>query len=181
MSERHHLGDVDAFTAGAVGRPGQRTFFLQARVGRTAVSVKCEKQQVAALAQYLQGMLDDLPTPTDQPVPSALELAEPLEAAFVLGAIAVGVDQRADRIVLQLNEMALVDDESDDETDEADEVDEPALVDDEEHGAVTVSLTRGQAGAFCRHAEAVVSAGRPTCRWCGRPIDPDGHPCARMN
>jgi hypothetical protein len=26
-----------------------------------------------------------------------------------------------------------------------------------------------------------VAAGRPNCRWCGFPIDPDGHPCPRMN
>lgn len=173
MTDRHDLGDVDAFTAGAIGRPGQRTFFLQARVGHSAVSVKCEKQQVAALAQYLQGMLDDLPTPTDQPVPSALELAEPPQPVFVLGAIAVGVDQRTDRIVLQLNELV--------PNDEDDEEQSFVELDEDEHAAVTVSLTRGQAQAFCRHAQTVVSAGRPACRWCGRPIDPDGHPCARMN
>ena len=35
--------DVDTFTTGALGKPGARTFFLQARQGRTRVAVKCEK------------------------------------------------------------------------------------------------------------------------------------------
>jgi hypothetical protein len=27
----------------------------------------------------------------------------------------------------------------------------------------------------------VVEAGRPNCRWCGLPMNIDGHPCPRMN
>ena len=44
--------------------PGQRVFYLQARDGELVVTVRCEKQQVAALAEYFAGLLDDLePTP----------------------------------------------------------------------------------------------------------------------
>ena len=52
------------FTAGTVGPPGQRVFYFQARDGDTVVTLRCEKQQVAALAEYFAGLLDDLePTP----------------------------------------------------------------------------------------------------------------------
>ena len=47
------LPDVDSFTAGTVGPAGQRTFFLQAVAGPQIVTLKVEKQQVAALADYL--------------------------------------------------------------------------------------------------------------------------------
>ena len=57
----YEFEEVDTFTAGAGGRPGARTFFLQARQGRTRVAVKCEKQQVAAISQYLRRVLNDLP------------------------------------------------------------------------------------------------------------------------
>ena len=40
----------DRFVAGAVGQPGQRTFFLQATKGGQIVSVALEKAQVAILA-----------------------------------------------------------------------------------------------------------------------------------
>jgi uncharacterized repeat protein (TIGR03847 family) len=42
-------------------------------------------------------------------------------------------------------------------------------------------VTRSQAAAFCERADDLVAAGRPTCSFCGFPIDPDGHPCPRMN
>ena len=42
-------------------------------------------------------------------------------------------------------------------------------------------LTRSQARGFCDHAGEVVAAGRPACVFCGRPKDPDGHICPRMN
>jgi uncharacterized repeat protein (TIGR03847 family) len=170
MTVYFDLGDVDTFTTGAVGRPGQRTFFLQARGDGRRVSIKCEKQQAAAIAQYLRRILSDLPPAADRPLPSSLELALPIEAAFTLGPIGLGYDPQADRIVLQLDELVPADlaDEDDDEL-------EP------ERGRVRLHLSRGQALAFCEQAEAVVAAGRPSCIFCGNPIDPEGHPCPRMN
>ena len=50
MGSHYDFDEVDAFTVGAIGIPGQRTFLLQARRGRERVTVKCEKQQAAAIA-----------------------------------------------------------------------------------------------------------------------------------
>jgi uncharacterized repeat protein (TIGR03847 family) len=158
---------VDTFTTGALGRPGARTFYLQARQGTTRVALKCEKQQVAAISQYLQRVLVDLPPPEDRPVPAALELVEPIEEAFVLGPIGLGYDRNSDRLVLQLEEFGAVDEDGDEIPGH--------------DGQVRIYVTRGQAAAFCDHADRVIAAGRPDCRWCGHPIDPDGHPCPRMN
>ena len=47
----------DRFVAGAVGQPGQRTFFLQAAKGAHVVSVALEKAQVAILAERLATLL----------------------------------------------------------------------------------------------------------------------------
>ena len=41
----------------AIGEPGSRVFYLQARSGPQRVTVKCEKQQVSAIAQYLRRVL----------------------------------------------------------------------------------------------------------------------------
>lgn len=167
--EFHDYDQVDAFTTGTVGRPGARTFFLQARVDGRQVNVKCEKQQAAAIAQYLRRMLSDLPEAVDRPMPTSLEAMPPEHIAFVLGPIGLSFDPDLDRVVLQLDELSEVDDEG-----------EPVL-DDDERGKVRVLLTRGQAVAFCDHTDNVVAAGRPNCVFCGGPIDPDGHPCPRMN
>ena len=169
MSVFYEFEDVDAFTTGAIGQPGSRVFFLQARHGRRRVAVKCEKQQVSAIAQYLRKVLNDLPPPDDKPIAAALDLVEPVEEVFVLGPIGLGYDRATDRLVVQLEEVRFEDD---------DDVDDD---DDTSDGHVRLYVTRGQAASFVEHAEQVVAAGRPDCRWCGHPIDPDGHPCPRMN
>jgi uncharacterized repeat protein (TIGR03847 family) len=44
-----------------------------------------------------------------------------------------------------------------------------------------VRISEEQARAFARRAVALVASGRPTCPFCGRPIDPEGHICPRAN
>lgn len=172
MSIFYEFEEVDAFTTGALGQPGSRVFFLQARQGRQRVAVKCEKQQVSAIAQYLRRVLNDLPPPDDKPMTSSLELVEPIDEVFVLGPIGLGYDRNSDRLVVQLEELTF-DDEADDEPEDDDA--------ERSDGHVRLYVTRGQAASFCEHAEQVVAAGRPDCRWGGLPIDPDGHACPRMN
>jgi uncharacterized repeat protein (TIGR03847 family) len=178
MGEHHDFDDVDVFTVGAVGRPGQRTFLLQVRRGRTHVTVKCEKQQAAAIGQHLRTVLNDLPPVDDRPVPGTLELALPadeaVDIAFALGPVGLGYDRSTDRILVQFEELIVVDeDEDDEETDDE--------LDDGDRSRVRAFLTRGQVLAFCERVDQVVAAGRPPCRWCSLPIDPDGHVCPRMN
>ncbi len=167
MSVFYEFEDVDAFTTGAIGEPGDRVFFLQARHGRQRVAVKCEKQQVSAIVQYLQRVLNDLPPPDDRPMEPALELAEPIEQAFVLGPIGLGYDRATDRLIVQLEEMVRVDEEGEEL--------------EGQDGHIRLYVTRGQAMSFCEHATRVVDAGRPDCQWCHLPTDPDGHACPRMN
>lgn len=169
MSFPDDIDDVDVFTTGAVGQPGRRTFFLQARVATNAVTVKCEKQQVEALATYLGQLLNDLPTPGEVPGDLALGLRDH-EPSFVLGSIGVAWDESADRVVLALEELVPTDEEGN-----------PDPVAEETKAVLQLRLTRGQALAFARHGLEIVAAGRPPCRWCGLPRNVDGHLCPRMN
>lgn len=169
MSVYFDFDEVDAFTVGALGEPGARAFFLQARRGPTRVTVKCEKQQASAISDYLRRVLNDLPAPTERPIAAAMELAAPVDAAFVLGPVGLGYDRSNDKVLVQLEEVIAVDEEG-----------EP-VESDPDRGHVRVFLTRSQAHAFCDHAEAIVAAGRPSCIWCANPINPDGHFCVRMN
>jgi uncharacterized repeat protein (TIGR03847 family) len=172
--------EVDTFTATAVGEPGSRVFYLHARAGSQRLSVKCEKQQVRAIAQYLRRVLSDLPPPESRPMPSAVDVRDPGEQAFVLGPIGLGYDRGNDRLLVQLEE--LVPTELDDDDDDDDDDSELEVLDDvEDRGHIRLYVTRSQAAAFCDHADELVAAGRPNCMWCGNPIDPEGHPCPRMN
>ncbi len=168
MSTSYDLPSPDVFTAGAIGPPGQRVFYLQIRDDDLSVTIRCEKQQVAALAEYFGGLLEDL-----EPVPygvatADLELVPPLDAIWTVGAIGVAYDESGDRIVVVLEEVTEPDDDEPNDATAA-------------TATVKVHLSRAQVAAFVRHSRVLVAAGRPTCRFCGLPIDPDGHPCPRMN
>ena len=97
--------NADAFATGAIGTPGERTFYMQVRADGRTVSVKCEKQQVAALAQYLRNMLADMPDTTGSVNNSTATLQNPVEQDFVLGSVGLGVDRSNMRMVVQLEEM----------------------------------------------------------------------------
>ena len=174
MSVFFEFDEVDSFAATAIGEPGSRVFYLHARAGTQRVTVKCEKQQVTAISQYLRRVLSDLPPPEDRPLPGAVDLGE-LEdlanQAFVLGPIGLGYDRGNDRVLVQLEELVPSDDDDDEEPAE------PAP----DRGHIRLYVTRSQAAAFCDHADQVVAAGRPPCQWCGNPIDPQGHACPRLN
>jgi uncharacterized repeat protein (TIGR03847 family) len=172
VSASFDLPAPDFFTAGTVGPPGHRVFYLQARGDGLVVSLRLEKQQVAALADYLAGMLDDLPAFDDDDVPTDLDLVEPVVAEWVVGQLGVAWDEQADRVVLVAEEAVP---ESGDDENENDE-------DDEGTGAsARFRLTRPQVAAFVARARELVAAGRPPCSLCGGPLDPEGHVCPRTN
>ena len=170
MSASFQLDGPDHFTAGAVGPPGQRVFYLQAREADTLVTLKCEKEQVAALAEYLGGLLARLPGHAAA-AGDKLELLEPLEAAWPVGSLGVGYDGDRDRIVVIANER--IEDEDTEEKEKTGGGPEPA--------SARIAITRAQAATFIERARGLQRAGRPTCPMCGEPKDPAGHACPRSN
>lgn len=183
---------IDVITSGALGEPGRRTFYLQIRSGGDSVTVRCEKQQVATISTYLRRALASLPVPEGQPPRAAMQLAEPVDEAFVLGAVALEFNTAADHFVLHLREFSpdIADESSEDEGwDDSDgpsigeETDSYPFPGDENDvlSRVRAGMTRAQAVAFCDHTDRIVAAGRPNCVYCELPIDPDGHFCPRMN
>jgi uncharacterized repeat protein (TIGR03847 family) len=176
VSESFDFRQPSHFTAGAVGEPGRRVFFLQAAQEQRLVSLKIEKQQVAALATFLATVLEDLPTPTGEP--RAPELLEPAVPEWVVGQIAVGLDEDTHEVVLVVEELV--------EGGDDDEVDEPLadpLVDDEVPPGATLRLhlTLEQAAGFIHMAGELMERGRESCRLCGQPMDAAGHACPRLN
>ena len=167
MSTYFESDDVDAFTTAAIGEPGSRTFYLQIRSQGRHITMKCEKQQVAALSQYIRQLLADAPDVKERPLDDAMQMSTPTDVEFVVGTVGIAYDPRSDQMVIQIDEMR--DDEAFTEGE------------DDEVGRVRIYISRGQAAAFCEHADDVVAAGRPACIFCGRPKNVDGHACPRMN
>jgi uncharacterized repeat protein (TIGR03847 family) len=188
MPRRRHLFDTpDRFVAGTVGAPGNRTFFLQARSGSRIVSVALEKVQVAALAQRLGDLLEELERrgiEGAEDVPDLLgdtaALDEPINEAFRVGVLSIGWDTADELIVLEAREMTEADE--DEEEGEAEE-EEAFVADDDEDGPdlLRIRITPASAREFIVRALRVVAAGRPPCPLCGQPLDPQGHLCPRRN
>ena len=136
----HTFDPPERFVAGTVGEPGERTFFLQAREGARVVSVALEKQQVVALAERMDQLLDELmKSDTREVVPAVAPLdlddAEPLEQPIVeefrAGTMTLSWDPDDERVVIEVfpyTEAAVVAPDQVDEDVEEPEPDELLLV-----------------------------------------------------
>jgi len=168
VSTSFDFDEPDHFTTGAVGEPGQRVFYLQAAQQGAVATLRLEKQQVVVLAEYLAGLLEP---PDGEGEGEGPALIEPVLAEWVVGSLAVAYEEANDRVLLVAEELVATS-EGDDET--------PAP-DAEEPATARFHLTRPQAVAFIRRTAELVAAGRPSCPLCGRPIDPEGHACPKLN
>ncbi|WP_435768743.1 DUF3090 domain-containing protein [Nocardioides sp. SYSU DS0651] len=173
----HGFDPPERFVAGTVGEPGDRTFFLQARDGARVVSVALEKQQVAALAQRIDELLDEVMADgsTEAVVPAVAPLDlqddepldQPIEEEFRAGTMTLSWDPEDERVVIEVFPVG-------EEPVELGAEEEPAEV-------LLVRLEPGYARSFVQRSESVIGAGRPPCPFCGQPIDPEGHLCVRAN
>ena len=175
----HRYDSPERFVAGTVGPPGQRTFFLQARLGPRVTSVALEKQQVAVLAERVDALLDEVlrseggagtvPAVAPTAMEDSAPLDQPIDEEFRAGTMTLSWEGETGRVVIEVFPV-----EESEADPEAEEVPEPEEV-------FVVSLTPAAARAFSKRAQAVVAAGRPPCQFCGHPLDSAGHLCPRAN
>jgi len=103
---------------------------------------------------------DEEPGSTD--ASGAMDLLEPVEVAFRVGQLGIGVDEEREMVVLVAEEI------TDDEAAESGR-------------KARFAANPGQMAALSRRAMAAVTAGRPVCELCGEPMEPEGHFCPRRN
>src|SRR3954454_21954574 len=161
MARRVHTFDPpDRFVAGAVGQPGQRTFFLQATKGGHIVSVALEKAQVAVLAERVATLLLALRQRGveigEERFSPAPELAEPVVEEFRVGTLTLGWDADNERVVIEAREMGDDDFEDDDDDDEAAEPAE--VVELEAEADSDIDAADALRSAIARLAETDTSA-----------------------
>ncbi|HVL98304.1 MAG TPA: DUF3090 family protein [Egibacteraceae bacterium] len=165
MGESFEL-DVDWITAGAVGEPGRRTFYVQGRQGGELVVLLVEKNQVRMLAQLAAQLLSrvDVAVTPDDLDTARQALVDPAVPAWRAGTMSLGMEADGERFLL-----------------EAEELMEPEAVG--EAGTARFWMNRDQLVGLAAYAAYAVEAGaRETCRLCSRPIDPiSGHVCPASN
>jgi uncharacterized repeat protein (TIGR03847 family) len=148
------FSNPDKIMVGVRGEVGNRLFLLQIREGRRLVIVKCEKIQLAALAEWISQVMLELGRPGH--LPDDFSLEPEYESDFVAGDIAVSIDEEAQAIDVTIESI-------------------------EEDSTLTLRLAKEWAGGLAIAIVRLVEAGRPLCPLCGGPLDPKGHDCPRTN
>ncbi|MPZ68759.1 MAG: DUF3090 family protein [Actinobacteria bacterium] len=168
------------FTADYLGRPGERTFFIQASGATGVRTFTLEKEQVGVLAERLRELLlaidsTDTIRTTEPARDPALSLVATDPPEWRVGSMALAYDEASDNVYVVIEEVGAGLEDGGLE-DGGLEEGQPADV-----TSIRFVLRRDQIRAFVLHALAVVAEGRPTCQLCGLPMDPDGHNCPASN
>lgn len=168
------LDDVDGLGTGAVGAPGQRAFYIQARTEHTQLTVLVEKEQVDLLSTeavaFLDKIADKYPElPFDLPQTQSA-LREPTVPLFRARLIGLGFDPERELVLIELRER------SEEEAEESNDDGE-----DDEGYVARIYATRAQVRAMAARGAEAVAGGRPPCPLCEQPMDPSGHRCPRWN
>jgi uncharacterized repeat protein (TIGR03847 family) len=166
------LNPVQHITSDAIGKPGQRVFYLQGwrEADIQPVTIIIEKVQLQTLATGLEQMLTEItgqnPALTKHSAEfdaDKMHISPPVDPLFRAGEMGLGYDAEKDLIVILVREIVVEDGNS------------------EEASVVRFWCTRQQASVLAAWSLEVVQRGRPICPQCGQPMEPEGHFCPKKN
>ena len=164
------VNPLDHITADAIGKPGQRVFYIQAWQDQRTITVLIEKFQLQSLSvgveQFLAELVRKNPEIEDVSgnyIEAQMHINPPVDPLFRVGEVGLGYEIEHDRVVLQTRELISEDD------------------DEDTAAIVRFWCTREQIRKLARWGAEVVTRGRPTCPQCGAPIEADGHFCPKKN
>jgi uncharacterized repeat protein (TIGR03847 family) len=166
LNPLHHI------TADAIGKPGQRVFYLQGwrETDIQPITIIIEKVQLQTLATGLEEILSEASRQNPGLVDVSAEFDEdkmhitpPVDPLFRAGEMGLGYDADRDLIVILVREIVMEDG------------------DPEQASVVRFWCNRQQARRLARWSAEVVKRGRPICPQCGQPMEPEGHFCPKKN
>ena len=160
----------DHLTVDAIGKPGQRVFYLQAYQEQRTITIIIEKAQLLSLAIGIEQFLaqlsqqnPELEEASGDFVEDIMRISPPVDPLFRAGEIGLGYDKDRDRVVIFTKELLTED------------------ADPESAAQVRFWATRTQLRMLARWGQDVASRGRPVCPQCGQPMEPEGHFCPKKN
>jgi uncharacterized repeat protein (TIGR03847 family) len=160
----------DHITADAIGRPGQRVFYIQAFQDQRTITVIIEKAQLNSMAIGIEQFLSqldeqnpDLSEASGDYVEEVMRINPPVDPLFRAGEVGLGYDKDRDMVVLFVKELLTEED------------------DPETAAVVRFWATRTQVRMMARWGVEVSSRGRTICPQCGQPEEPGGHFCPKKN
>jgi len=166
------INPVSHITADAIGRPGQRVFYLQAwrETDPQPVTILIEKIQLQSLTAGAEQLLGEVASQhPDRPEPGSgfdadkMHINPPVDPLFRAGEIGLGYDAEDDLVVILAREIVVEGEEQ------------------ENAAVVRFWCTRPQLRALAEWGSEVVAHGRKICPQCGQPMEPEGHFCPKKN
>lgn len=157
-------------TVDAIGKPGQRVFYIQGKTEETTITLLIEKIQIQTLAVGILRFLEeleernpDLSKPSGEFFEENMKITPPVDPLFRVGEIGLAYDMEKDLSCLIAKEIQV----------------ETETITDED--VVRFWCTREELKSLANWGLALVQKGRPICPLCGEPIDPKGHFCPKKN
>ena len=164
------LNPVTHIITDAIGKPGERTFYIQAWQEDRVVSVLVEKVQIQTLAVGIEQFLSelatrypDLPQASDEYDEQKMHIHPPIDPLFRVGELGLAYDADLDLLVLVAREV------------------QGEGIEVEEAGVVRFWCTRSQLRVLGKWGLEISGRGRPICPQCGEPMEPEGHFCPKRN
>jgi uncharacterized repeat protein (TIGR03847 family) len=159
------LNPVTLITVDAIGKPGERVFYLQGKGSDQVITLLVEKFQIQTMALAIENLMSELREKTPdlaEATPNYKEedmtLEPPLDPLFRVGELSLGYDPEQDLMVLIAKEVPM---------------DAPDAT-DEELSEVRFWCTRSQLWSMSRWGIELASRGRPVWPSTGEPILPPG-------
>jgi len=164
------LNPVTHIITDAIGKPGERTFYIQAWQDDRVVSVLVEKVQIQTLAIGVEQFLVELATrypdlsqASAEYVEEKMHIHPPVDPLFRVGELGLAYEADQDLLILVAREV------------------QGEGIDPEEAGVVRFWCSRSQLRALGKWGLEISGRGRPICPQCGEPMEPEGHFCPKRN
>lgn len=165
------LKPVTHITTDAIGKPGQRVFYVQGWKENEIITLIIEKFQLQTLSvgveQFLAELsqrMPDLSTASGEYEEDQMHIHPPVEPMFRVSEFGLSYDPESDLVGLVAREVPA-----------------PAEEDTAEGTVVRYWCTRAQIRALAHWGLEVANRGRPLCPQCQQAMDPSGHFCSKKN
>lgn len=156
------LTDVISLRADALGNPGQRTFHLLVESKNCNAVIWLEKEQLFELALTLKELIATVPenSTVASPITESHEDPVPQHIEFKLGRLGLGYDKNTGWFTIEAHDDQSI---------------------DKDLPKTRIWVRKNLLSDFSEQALRICAAGRPLCVLCDKPIEPNGHKCARAN
>jgi uncharacterized repeat protein (TIGR03847 family) len=156
---KNEFTSVSSIKPESIGEPGKRTFRIVVNSASSSAAIWLEKEQLFQLGLAIQQIVANLPTErgTTGSPPTQSEASPLTRLDFKVVKMFMNYDKAKRLFIIDAHDS------------------------DDDEATVRVWVDEQQINEFAQEALKLCAAGRPICPLCARPMDPEGHHCARTN